>query len=103
MSIRPLIGFLLVLLVVSIPIFSHLGEFPMQIWDESRLANNAIEMYETGNPIVVTYNYLPEMWSTKPPLMIWLQVLSLKAFGLNDLAFRLPSAFAAVFTCIFLY
>ena len=40
------------------------------------------------------------MWNTKPPLMIWLQVFFLKTIGFNELAIRLPSALAALFTCL---
>ena len=103
MSIKPRIGLLLVILIISIPIFSRLDTLSIRIWDEGRLANSAVEMYQTGNPLVVTYGFEPEMWSTKHPLLIWLQVLSLKIFGLNDLAFRMPTALSAVFTCLFLY
>jgi len=39
------------------------------------------------------------MWNTKPPLMIWCQVISMKLLGINEWAIRLPSALAALFTC----
>jgi 4-amino-4-deoxy-L-arabinose transferase-like glycosyltransferase len=38
------------------------------------------------------------MWSTKPPLLIWLQVFFIKTLGMGELAIRMPSALAAVFT-----
>ncbi len=103
MSIKPWIGHLIVMLIIILPVFAHLDDGAIQLWDEGRLANSAIEMYLTGDPLVVTYEYEPDMWSTKPPLLIWLQVLSLKVFGLNDLALRLPTALSAIFTCLFLY
>lgn len=103
MPIRPWIGLLVLLLICVLPIFSHLDDVPIQLWDEGRLANSAVEMYETGDPLVVTYGNQPEMWSVKPPMLIWLQVLSFKLFGVNDLAFRLPTSLAALFTCFLLY
>lgn len=76
----------------------QLGSLTIRMWDESRLANNAIEMYNSGHYWVTTYDNQPDLWNTKPPLMIWLQVLSLRLFGLNDLALRVPSALASIGT-----
>jgi 4-amino-4-deoxy-L-arabinose transferase-like glycosyltransferase len=42
----------------------------------------------------------PDMWNTKPPLLIWFQALFMKLLGVNELAVRLPSALAALFTCL---
>ncbi len=103
MIIRPYLGVIILLVIICLPIFAHLGEMPIQVWDEGRLACSALEMYESGDPLVVTYDGQPEMWSTKPPLLIWIQVLFLKAFGISDFVFRLPTALAAVLTCLCLY
>ncbi len=84
------------------PIFGHLDALPLRQWDETRLAHSALEMYWDGLSIVPTYNGAPEMWSTKPPLMIWAQSICMHLFGPYELAIRLPSAFAALFTCIML-
>jgi len=40
------------------------------------------------------------MWNTKPPLLVWVQVLFMKVLGVNELSVRLPSAFAALYNCI---
>ena len=70
--------YLFAFVLAVFPLFVHLGSFPIQIWDESRLALNAQEMYFNHN-FLVTYCYgSPELWNTKPPLMIWAQVLSMK-------------------------
>jgi len=58
--------------VVYFPLFLHLENLPLRIWDEARLAVSAYEMSHNGNYIVVHFDGKPEMWSTKPPLMIWL-------------------------------
>lgn len=71
---------------------------PMQYWDESRNANNALEMALGSNWLVPTYENLPDHWNTKPPLLIWLMA-SLMKLGLPPLlAVRLPSALAAAVT-----
>jgi len=86
-------------LVVYFPLFMHLENLPIRQWDESRLAMNAYEMNKNGNFIVTHYQGSPDMWNTKPPLMIWLQVLFIKLLGAGELAIRLPAALAALFTC----
>lgn len=96
-----LLYFLLILLM-SVPLFSRLGQLPVQIWDESRLALNAYEMYKNGNYIVTYFEGEPDLWNTKPPLMIWMQVVCMKILGINELAIRLPSAIAALLTGLLL-
>ncbi|MDR0969722.1 MAG: glycosyltransferase family 39 protein [Lentimicrobiaceae bacterium] len=86
--------------LIYIPIFGYLDTLPIRIWDEARLAINAYEMYNNGDFIVTHYKGNPDMWNTKPPLMIWSQVFFMKLLGVNELAVRLPSAIAAFFTCI---
>ena len=92
--------YLILAILVYMPIFGHLDTLPIRIWDESRLAINAFEMYKNGDFIVTHFNGQPEMWNTKPPLMIWLQVFFMKTIGVGELAVRLPSALAAFFTSI---
>src|ERR1700751_1170400 len=78
--------------------FYHLGTLPLYPWDESRLADNALEMTRNGNWLVTYYEGAPDLWSPKPPLMIWLMALSIEAFGPVEWAVRLPSAIAASIT-----
>jgi 4-amino-4-deoxy-L-arabinose transferase-like glycosyltransferase len=82
--------------------YHNLGSLSIRLWDESRLANNAIEMYQDGDILVKKYNGKPEEWSTKPPLMVWFQVLSFKLFGINEFSLRLPSAIAGTLTSLLL-
>lgn len=100
---KPLYWLLLMLAVVSIPILAHLDELPIQLWDESRLAVSAFEMTKTGNLWVTTYENQPDMWNLKPPINIWLIAASIKIFGNNEFAVRLPSALFAILTCILLF
>lgn len=91
----------LCLVYVVILQFFHLNELPIIQWDESRLAVNAAEMYHSGDFLVPTYEYKPDYYNTKPPLMVWLQVLSASVFGMNELAIRFPSALAGFFCILF--
>lgn len=97
---------LLALVILAIllyqPVFGHLGTLPIRQWDEARLAQSALEMLNNGFSIIVNYGGEPDMWSTKPPLMIWAQSLSMSVFGPRELGLRFPSAMAALFTCILL-
>ncbi len=91
------------MVVILLPVFGHLSELPVQRWDESRLAVNAYEMYIEHNWLVPTFLWEPDMWNTKPPLLIWLQVLCFRTIGVGELAARLPSALAALGTFLFIY
>lgn len=93
---------LLVVILIALPIFGHLDEMPIQIWDESRQAINAYEMAQDGDWIVTHFKGKPDMWNTKPPLLIWLQVIGIKLLGFGELAIRFPSALAAFLTCLVL-
>ena len=90
----------LLVVLVAIPIFTHLNKQPIRIWDEARLSMNAYEMNKNGNWLVTHFEGRPDMWNTKPPLMIWLQVIFIKMLGFTELAVRLPSAIAALLTCL---
>jgi 4-amino-4-deoxy-L-arabinose transferase-like glycosyltransferase len=86
--------------LIYMPVFGFLDRLPIRVWDESRLAINAYEMYKSGDYVVMQYAGEPDLWNTKPPLMIWLQVFFMKMLGVNELAIRLPSAIACFFTCV---
>lgn len=70
-------------------------------WDEINFAEAAREMLVTGEYSYVQINYKP-FWE-KPPLFIWMQVISMKLFGINEFAARLPNAIcgAATLTVLF--
>lgn len=95
--------FLLLLGLVAFPLLFELGRTPVQLWDESRLAISAVELSRGGNWLVMTFNGQPDHWNTKPPLLIWLQVLSIKLLGYGNWSLRLPTALAALGTVVLLY
>ena len=80
-----------------------LGVRPVQMWDESRLAVNALEMALNGNLIVTHFDDSPDMWNTKPPLLVWMIALCMKIVGYNEFALRLPSALSAMSTAIIIF
>lgn len=97
-----ILPYLLLTILISIPIFGHLDTLPFRIWDEARPAMNAYEMYKNHQYWVTHFEGKPEMWQTKPPLLIWLQVFFSHLLGFGELAIRLPSAIAGFLTCIVL-
>lgn len=103
MKLKPLQGMILLILCVALPLFGHLSELPIQLWDEGRLAMKALEMSTSDNWIVTTVNGRPDMLSVKPPLLTWIQAIFIKIIGPNELAIRLPSALAGLATCLLIY
>ena len=71
---------------------------PLQLWDESRNAENALEVALSGHWLVPSFSGVPDHWNTKPPLLIWLMAAGLKAGLPPLLALRLPSWGAAAAT-----
>jgi 4-amino-4-deoxy-L-arabinose transferase-like glycosyltransferase len=78
---------------------------PIILWDESRTVANALEMRSSGFSLITTYDFRPDLWNTKPPLLIWLMTASMSLFGPTEFAVRLPSAIAALATllCLILF
>lgn len=93
MNLRDHILLFLLGLVLFIP---FLGQVHLFDWDEINFAESAREMMITGNWFQVQINFEP-FWE-KPPLFFWMQVLSMKLFGVNEFAARLPNAIAGILT-----
>src|SRR5690606_10244120 len=91
----------LVALIAAILFIPFGGQVPLFDWDEINFAESAREMLVTGNISQVTINYEP-FWE-KPPLFIWLQALSMKVFGINEFAARLPNTLAGIVTLCLLF
>lgn len=89
-------GASLLLLAAAVWMAIDLPAFPIALWDESRLAVNALEMRQTGLSLVTTYGFRPDLWNTKPPLLIWLMTLCTWVFGPSEGALRIPSALATL-------
>ncbi|MDP2174574.1 MAG: glycosyltransferase family 39 protein [Bacteroidota bacterium] len=92
----------LVVIYIAIIQFYNLGKLPIVQWDESRLAVNAAEMTINRSYLVTTYENLPDLWNTKPPLMIWLQSACMTLFGIHEFSVRFPSAISGFICILFL-
>jgi len=53
-------------------------------------------MIQNGNWITYTLNNKSNLYNTKPPLVLWLQCISISIFGSNVFALRLPTFFALI-------
>lgn len=92
---------LLLLVVMGIPFLQYLGRLPLIDPDEGRYAQIPREMLERGDLITPTLNHV--LYFEKPPLLYWINALSLKLFGLNEFAARLPSALSGLLTVLITY
>lgn len=81
--------------------FPFLGQVHLFDWDEINFAESAREMIETGDFFRVKINFEP-FWE-KPPFFFWLQVISMKLFGINEFAARFPNALLGVISLLVLY
>lgn len=78
-----------------------LGSVHLFDWDEINFAECAREMIVSHDYNTVQIDFLP-FWE-KPPLFIWMQVVCMKLFGINELAARLPNAIGGALTLCTLY
>jgi 4-amino-4-deoxy-L-arabinose transferase-like glycosyltransferase len=96
---RLFVAFAVILLPVAyISLFYRLGSAPVVLWDESRLGMNALEMLNNKNWLVTYAFGTPDLWNTKPPLLIWIQASLFWLFGANEITLRIPSALAGLAT-----
>jgi 4-amino-4-deoxy-L-arabinose transferase-like glycosyltransferase len=69
--------------------------------DEPRFAEASREMRQRGDYVVPFFNNAYRF--DKPPLIYWCQAASMKLFGENEFAARLPSAVAAAFIAVLIF
>lgn len=68
---------------------------PLNDVSEARYAEIARKMLETGNWVTPLHDYGVPFWA-KPPLSTWLSAFSMKLFGINEFAARLPGLLLSV-------
>jgi len=85
----------LALVAFSVPIWNSIGDHGFNGRSDARYASVAQDMVNSGDWIVP--RYMGRVHLTKPPMMYWLEALSIKAIGHSYLAVRLPSALAGTF------
>ncbi|EAT59967.1 ArnT family glycosyltransferase [Chlorobium ferrooxidans] len=79
-------------LLVAVSFFAGLGSAPLFDVDEGAFSEATREMMVSKNYLTTWLNGAPRF--DKPILIYWLQLLSVNMFGVNEFAFRLPSALA---------
>lgn len=98
MDRRTASGFLLVGVVSTLYLY-RLGALPLEPWDEGIYALSAFRVVESGNWLVPQWRFggakTLRPFLEKPPLIIWIQALSIKILGPSVFAARLPNALAA--------
>ena len=85
---------ILFLAACALLLLPTLGRYPLFDIDEGAFSEATREILRSGDWISTTLNGLPRY--DKPILIYWLQALSVKAFGLNEFALRLPSGLAGL-------
>jgi len=86
----------LLLLGVALLSFWSLGSLPLVDVDEPVYGQVGKEMARSGVSGWLTPHYDGLPWFDKPPLFYWLTALSMRCFGVTELAARFPSALLAV-------
>lgn len=101
LPVRRLPAELIIAIIGALLFIPFLGATHLFDWDEINFAEASREMLLTNNFAIPQINFEP-FWE-KPPLFFWLQVLSMKIFGVNEFAARFPNAVCGIVTLIVLY
>lgn len=91
----------LIIFIAALLFVPFLGKVHLFDWDEINFAEAAREMTVTGDYSTVRIDY--HSFHEKPPLFIWLQVLSMKAFGISEFAARFPNAIIGIITLFIIF
>ncbi len=91
----------IILATILIRLFG-LGAYPLADRTESRYAEIARKMAETGDWITPQIDYGVPFWG-KPPLSTWLTAASFKLFSINEFFARFSSFFLIAFTVVLIY
>ncbi|MDR1946015.1 MAG: glycosyltransferase family 39 protein [Desulfovibrio sp.] len=90
----------LLLCTACFNVFYRLGDGIIASWDEARHGVSALEMVESGNYLVNTYEYEADYFNAKPPLAFYHIVAGFKLFGKTLLGLRFFSAAAFLLTAL---
>ncbi len=91
----------LIIIAACLLFLPFLGQVHLFDWDEINFAECAREMIVSKDYLRAQIDFMP-FWE-KPPLFIWMQVVAMKLFGINEYAARFPDAFIGVATITTLY
>lgn len=81
--------------------FTFLGNIHLFDWDEINFAECAREMIVSNDYWHVQIDFKP--FHEKPPFFIWLQVIAMKIWGINEFAARFPNAVCGLVSLFTLY
>lgn len=98
---HPVFSPLTLALLAAVIFLPYLGAVHLFDWDEINFAEAAREMLASGEYSYVQINYEP--FQEKPPLFFWLQAISMKIFGINEFAARLPNAVCGIISLVGLW
>ena len=90
-------AFLIVLCITGIYLFSTTRS---TLWDrdEPRFTRAVVEMLETGNYLIPTFN--DEIWPDKPPLLYWVMSLPVRLLGPTEFACRFFGVIGSALACV---
>jgi 4-amino-4-deoxy-L-arabinose transferase-like glycosyltransferase len=91
----------LIIALAIVCFFPFLGAVHLFDWDEINFAECAREMIVSDDYLHVQMGFEP--FHEKPPLFIWMQVLSMKIFGINEFAARFPNAICGLISLLFIF
>ncbi len=89
---------LLLAALIALVYLPLLGAAPLIDVDEGAFSEATRYMLASGDWMSTTLNGVPRF--DKPILIYWVQAISVSLFGVNEFAFRLPSALAALGWCL---
>ncbi len=95
------VRYIVIVIAGSLLFFPMLGHVHLFDWDEINFAECAREMIVSKDYLRMQIDFQP-FWE-KPPLFIWMQVLAMKLFGINEYAARFPNALVGVVTLCALF
>jgi 4-amino-4-deoxy-L-arabinose transferase-like glycosyltransferase len=93
--------FVLLTLIIGTLFGATLGRYPLAAPDGARYAEIPREMVVTGDYITPHLNGVK--YFEKPPLFYWLQAISIKAFGANEVAVSIVNALMALGCALLIY
>ncbi|MBM3434623.1 MAG: glycosyltransferase family 39 protein [Bacteroidetes bacterium] len=94
-------SYILLITLGAVFYLPFIGNVHLFDWDEVNFAEISREMIVTGDFLKVQVNFVP--FYEKPPLFFWMQVIAMKAFGVNEFAARFPNAIIGIITLIALF
>ncbi len=92
---------LLIIFFSAILFIPFIGNVHLFDWDEINFAESAREMIVSGDYSTVRIDF--KAFHEKPPFFIWMQVVSMKIFGINEFAARFPNAIIGIISLLIIF